>query len=283
MALLPYILTEPSGPLSPLFVDSPQSGRIYPVDFAYTCPLPLLRQAEDAFMDEVIADATKAGIATLTAEFPRSMIDVNRAENEIDPEVVDGTWPEELAPKTTHSLSFGLVRNRLRNGVLLYNGPLSVAEIKRRIETYYRPYHEALKTQIAKRQQRFGVCYLINAHSMPLYTDKEIPMPDFVLGNREGTSCASSFIHEAQKILQDMGYSVVLNKPYRGREIVQRYGLQGQGAHALQVEVRRGLYMDEAATEKHQGFELLQSNMTRFFESLKIFIQSEASDRQAAE
>ena len=90
MALLPYILLEPPTGATPLIVDSPHSGRIYPVDFAYSCPLPLLRQAEDSFVDEFAAMAVDAGAAVLMAEFPRSMIDVNRADNDIDPAVIDG-------------------------------------------------------------------------------------------------------------------------------------------------------------------------------------------------
>jgi N-formylglutamate amidohydrolase len=120
-------------------------------------------------------------------------------------------------------------------------------------------------------------------HSMPNYADKDRPMPDFVLGDRDGTSCDPALTRHAQKILQDMGYKVVLNEPYKGREIVQRYGLQGQGAHALQIEVRRSLYMDESAVEKHSGFIPLQRNMTKFFDILMNSIRSEIMDKMAAE
>jgi N-formylglutamate amidohydrolase len=283
MAPLSYTLVEPKGALSPLLVDSPHSGRIYPADFAYVCPLPLLRQAEDAYMDEVISGAVEAGATIMMAEFPRTMIDVNRAENDIDPTVIEGIWPEPLAPKSSTSTSFGLIRHRLRSGIPLYRAPLSVKEIQYRIDHYYRPYHDCLKEQIDRRIKNFGVCYFINAHSMPYYLDKELPMPDFVLGDRDGTSCDRSFTRRAQSILQDMGYHVVLNEPYKGREIVQRYGLEGQGAQALQIEVRRGLYMDEIAIEKHSGFLSLQRNMTRFFTYLIASIQNDASDRLAAE
>ena len=92
MALLPYTLIEPQGTRSPLVVDSPHSGRIYPVDFAYACPLHLLRQAEDSYVDEIIAGATISGASIVNAEFPRSMIDVNRAETDIDPASIDGDF-----------------------------------------------------------------------------------------------------------------------------------------------------------------------------------------------
>jgi N-formylglutamate amidohydrolase len=273
--------------LSPLLVDSPHSGRIYPADFEYTCPLPLLRQAEDAYVDEVIAGAVDAGATVVLAEFPRSMIDVNRAESDLDPAALDGAWSEPLSPDAMTLAGFGLVRRLCRNGIALYKAPLTVGEVQRRIEIYYRPYHECLRAQIAARRARFGVCYLINAHSMPEHVENGVARPDFILGDRGGTSCDPAFTRRAQKILQDMGYRVTLNEPYKGREIVQRYGLQGPsgigGAQALQLEINRKLYLDEIKIEKHQGFARLRADMTAFFSAVAAGVRSEAAERLAAE
>ena len=287
MALLPYTLIEPTGAASPLIVDSPHSGRIYPADFEYACPLPLLRQAEDAYVDEVITGATQAGATIVMAEFPRSMIDVNRAEDDIDPAALDGVWPTALTPDAMTLSGFGLVRRLCRNGVSLYRKPLSVDEVKRRIETYYRPYHECLRMQIAQRMRQFGACTLIDIHSMPDRVENGIARPDFILGDRDGTSCDPAFTRRAQQILQDMGYRVTRNAPYKGREIVQRYGLQGPagigGAQALQIEMNRKLYLDEIAIEKNNGFDRLREDMTEFFKVLVASIAAEAADRLAAE
>jgi N-formylglutamate amidohydrolase len=283
MALLPYTLLEPTGAMSPLVVDSPHSGRIYPVDFAYACPLPLLRQAEDAFVDELVVGAAQAGAGVVMAEFPRSMIDVNRAESDMDPDAIDGVWPHPLEPDAMTLAGFGLVRRLCRNGVPLYRTPLTVAEIRRRIDVYYRPYHESLREQVAVRLEKFGACFLINAHSMPDRVDNGLARADFILGDREGTSCDALFLGLAKRILQDMGYRVTCNEPYKGREIVRRYGLQGQGAQALQVEINRNLYLDETVTEKHRGFERLQQDMTEFFRLLVKGMAVEAQDRLAAE
>ena len=283
MALKPYTVIEPTGTLSPLVVDSPHSGRIYPVDFAYACPLPLLRQAEDAYIDEVVAGAAEAGAAVVLAEFPRSMIDVNRAESDLDPAAIDGDWPEALAPDAMTLSGFGLVRRLCRNGVNLYRQPLSAAEIKRRIDRYYRPYHTCLQEQLTTRQARFGTCYLINAHSMPDRIDNGLPRADFILGDRDGTSCAPEFTQYTQTVRQNMGYHVTLNTPYKGREIVKRYGLTGHGFHALQIEINRKLYIDEITVEKHAGFASLRHNMARLFHALAQFASEEATDRQAAE
>jgi N-formylglutamate deformylase len=282
MALLPFTLTEPAA-LSPLLVDSPHSGRIYPADFDYACPLPLLRQAEDAFMDEVVAGACEANAALLAAEFPRSLIDPNRAEDDIDPATIVGTWPTPLSPDEMTLSGFGLVRRLCRNGVELYRGNLHVAEIQRRIRLFYRPYHNCLREQVALRLEKFGRCYLINAHSMPDRVDNGIPRPDFILGDRDGSSCDPDFTRFAQKTLQDMGYRVTLNAPYKGREIIKRYGLTGQGAHALQIEINRKLYMDERVIEKNSGFVHLQADMTAFFKIISDYATAECADSLAAE
>jgi N-formylglutamate amidohydrolase len=283
MALLPYTLKEPVGAISPLVVDSPHSGRIYPADFAYACPLHLLRQAEDAFVDEIVVGAAEAGATVVMAEFPRSMIDANRAENDIDPAALDGVWPEALAPDPMTVAGFGLVRRLCRNGVTLYGSPLTVTEVRRRIDVYYRPYHECLRKIIASRMATFGACTFIDAHSMPDRVENGVPRPDFILGDRDGTSCDPVVARCAQKILQGMGYRVALNDPYKGREIVQRYGLSGQGAQALQIEVNRKLYMNEIKIEKHDGFDQLRRNMTTFFQTLTATVHSEMADRVAAE
>ena len=283
MALLPYTLMEPPGSFSPLLVDSPHSGRIYPVDFAYSCPLALLRQAEDAYVDELILGALEAGASIVTAEFPRSMIDVNRAEDDIDPSAIDGLWPKPLAPDEMTLSGFGLVRRLCRNGISLYRAPLTMAEIERRLVIYYRPYHECLRREIQKRLDTFSNCYFLDMHSMPDRTDNGIARPDFILGDRDGTSCDQTFTRRAQKILQDMGYRVTLNSPYKGREIVQRYGRTGQGAQALQIEINRKLYLEEATIEKNSRFNYLRNDLTSFYQSLATFIERETTERLAAE
>jgi N-formylglutamate amidohydrolase len=178
---------------------------------------------------------------------------------------------------------FGLVRRLCRNGIELYREPLHVAEIQRRIRLYYRPYHQCLRTQVALRLEKFGGCFLIDAHSMPDRVENGVQRPDFILGDRDGASCDPDFTEFAQKALQDMGYRVTLNAPYKGREIVRRYGREGQGANALQIEINRKLYLDEKAIEKNNGFAHLQADMTAFFKIIADYAAAEVAERMAAE
>jgi N-formylglutamate amidohydrolase len=284
MNIPPVIVAEPVT-LSPLVVDSPHSGRDYPSDFAYICPSQLLRQTEDFLVDELVAGASGAGATTIAATFPRSYIDVNRAENDIDPAVLADAWDAPLVLSERTALGLGLVRRLCMTGVPVYAAPLPASEVKRRIEKFYRPYHAALTAAINQRLEHFGSCVLLNCHSMPSRSQDEgnTPRPDFILGDRNGVSCDLSVTRKVADLLHDMGYSVALNAPYKGMEIVRRHGMPETGRHALQIEINRRLYMDERKLEKHDGFAVLKSNLTELFAALANDLMSVAPQQLAAE
>lgn len=285
MAFQPVTLMPPVGALSPLVIDSPHSGRLYPADFAYTCPLPLLRQTEDFRVDELVSGAVQAGATVIVAEFPRSYIDVNRAENDIDTAVLAEAWDEPLQLTERTALGLGLVRRLCMTGVPVYAAPLPVREVKRRIETCYRPYHTALDEAVKKRLGLFGKSFLLNCHSMPSrsHEDGHAFRADFVLGDRNGTSCDPSFTRMVSDLLQEMGYSTALNEPYKGMEIVRRHGKPETGRHALQIEINRRLYMDERKLEKNEGFLQLSANLTQFFTQVVANLLSAQIQPLAAE
>jgi len=283
MSYSPFSLIEPTTPL-PLIVDSPHSGRNYPIDFAYACPHLLLRQTEDSYVDELILGATDAGCALLKAEFPRSYIDANRAENDIDPAMLAGPWSEPLEPSERTLQGLGLVRRLCRSGVAIYSQPLPAAEILKRITQCYRPYHRALQNLLTARREIFGVAYLIDCHSMPNRFERgHRPHADFVLGDRDGSACDPSFTRRVCDILQEIGYSVALNDPFKGMEITKRYGNPQNGQHALQLEINRKLYMNEETLEKHEGFLKLQSALALFFRTLASDLIEDMPSRLAAE
>lgn len=285
MDFLPVTVTNPAGTLSPLVVDSPHSGRDYPADFAFTCPLPMLRQAEDFLVDQLAAVAPQAGAALVAANFPRSYIDVNRAEDDIDPAVLAENWPTPLRLTERTALGLGLIRRLCMTGVPVYAAPLPVAAVKKRIENYYRPYHAALCQALDVRVRKFGFSFLLNMHSMPgrSLDDIHAARADFVLGDRLGASCDPSWTRKVAGLLQDMGYSTALNEPYKGMEIVRRYGQPAAMQHALQIEINRRLYMDERKLEIHEGFAELQKNLGAFFIALAGELSTDLAEPLAAE
>lgn len=271
---------EPEGSLAPLVIDVPHAGRTYPSDFRYSCPYPLLRQAEDAYVDELVSGAPALGIPVVAALFPRSMIDVNRALDDLDPALVDGVWPEPLQPSERTLQGLGLVRRLCRGGVPMYEAPLPLAEIDQRIRQFYAPYHRHLARRLQRTQQQHGAVWLINCHSMPSrgVEDKggNTKRADFVLGDLDGRSCPAVFIQQAAAILRELGYSVALNDPYKGMEIMRRYGQPQRQRYALQLEINRGLYLNEEKVERSAGMSQLTQDLTRFFTRMIAVLSHQA-------
>src|SRR5690606_30909434 len=116
-----------------------------------------------------------------------------------------------------------------------YGRKLTVAEGFERIETIYKPYHDALRSMITRTVADFGVALLVDCHSMPSTRTGNIrrTRPDFVLGDRYSTSCMREIIWAAAEILSGMGYAVEINKPYAGGFITEHYGRPHSGVHAF--------------------------------------------------
>lgn len=265
---LPGILVhyepEPSIKRAPVVFDSPHSGYAYPQDFDHAVPRELLRRAEDAFVDHLYADAPNYGAAFLKALFPRAYIDPNRHEDEIDVGMLAEPWPRPVRPSEKADMGLGLIRRLIKGRVPIYDRTLEVSEIQSRIESYYRPYHDELAAIVNGRLNTFGAVWHVNCHSMRTtgrQQGKDIPRDDFVLGDLEGESCDPTFTEFVAERLRAMGYSVQLNHPFKGAELVARFGRPLSGCHSLQIEVNRGLYMDEDRIEKHSGFNVLKSSI----------------------
>lgn len=277
-------ITETPGAQAPLVIDVPHAGRTYPTDFRYSCPYALLRQTEDAYVDELVFGAVQHGAVMLTALFPRALIDVNRALDDLDPAVVDGVWPEPLQPGERTLQGLGLVRRLCRGGVPMYDTPLPLAEVDQRLRQFYDPYHRQLTRLLQRRQQAFGAVWLVNCHSMPARGVEERGFArrhDFVLGDRDGASCEPWFIQQAASILRSQGYSVAINDPYKGKEILRRHGQPARGSQALQLEINRALYLDEEKVERLPTLEKVAADMSAFFGQLTTAIMTQVMDKAA--
>ncbi len=259
---------------APVVFDSPHSGYAYPDDFDHAVPRDMLRRAEDAFVDDLYEAAPEAGAGFLKALFPRAYIDPNRHEDEIDIDMLAEPWPRAVRASERAEMGLGLVRRLIKGRVEIYGRSLSVAEIMARIEGYHRPYYVELESMLDARVGRFGAVWHINCHSMRTtgrHQGKSVPRDDFVLGDREGASCDPAFTEFVAARLRDMGYSVQLNHPFKGAELVERFGRPLLGRHSLQIEVNRGLYMDEDRIEKHAGFAELKGNIDRLIADICAF------------
>lgn len=275
-----YTLHRPENPL-PLVFDSPHSGLIYPEDFDYACEFSMLEKAEDKFVDELFINAPAEGAVLLAAEFPRSYIDVNRCERDIDVDLLEDIWPEELNPTARSHAGIGLIRRLVRPGIPLYTRHLKVAEVKNRIDTFYRPYHQTLEKLIEEAHYLHGHVFHINCHSMPTqegsaFRANPLKSADFVLGDRDGTTCDLAFTHAVRDFLKGMGYRVSINDPYKGVELVRRYSSPATGRHSLQIEVARSLYMDEETYRKSGNFEKMQKDITKLIRFCADYVSAQS-------
>src|SRR5205814_1192877 len=206
--------------------------------------------------------------------FPRAYIDPNRHRSDIDPELLADAWTEPIAPSRKTELGIGLVWRLAHGGVPMYARKLAAAEVRRRITDFYDPYHARVSAALDRRHAAFGAVWHINCHSMPAVGDVMSEDPgraraDFVLGDRDGSTCAPEFTAFVARTLTGLGYDVAINDPYKAVELVRMHGRPAERRHSLQVEINRRLYMDESTLARHSGFATLQSNLERLLHSLR--------------
>jgi N-formylglutamate deformylase len=275
---LPGVLTrhDPTGTPAPLLLDSPHSGVVYPEDFRPVAPMELLKTGEDAFVHELFGAGPEKGAILIEAHFPRVYVDANRAATDIDPDLLSEPWPEPLKPTEKSRLGLGLIRRLAVPGVPVHGRRLTVAEVRSRIDRFYRPYHQAVGDAYGELHRRFGRVWHINCHSMKsvgnaMNTDAGARRPDFVLGDRDGRTCDPAFVALVRDVLAGMGYSVTLNDPYNGLELIMRYSDPGTGRHSMQIEVNRALYMDEERVTKGPGFDKLRNDLGRLLDAVVDF------------
>jgi N-formylglutamate deformylase len=283
-----FNVIHPSGQAVPLVLDSPHSGTDYPADFRAAVANELLRQSEDSFVDELYAGGPALGATLVTATFPRSYIDPNRSLLDIDASLLDAPWPGPAIPSRKTELGIGLIWRVLDSGEAIYGRKLSVDEVKERIVRFHQPYQRAVKDALDAAHEHFGAVWHINCHSMPAMSGRISeegpgkPRADFVLGDRDGSTCEPEFTALVAKTLRDMGYAVKINDPYKGVELVRAFSDPAAHRHSLQIEVNRRLYMDERTREKSAGFDKLRADIERMLKAVAQYAEERGSHVCAA-
>jgi N-formylglutamate amidohydrolase len=270
----PFRLLRPEEQLSPVVFCSPHSGRIYPKAFLESSRLDAhtLRKSEDCYVDELFEPVVGLGVPLLAARFPRAYLDVNREPYELDPELFTGRVPEFANTQSARVVGgLGTIARIVADTEEIYRERLPIGVAFERIEQLYRPFHAALADLLEATRKRFGMAILIDCHSMPSATLGHAPggRPHFVLGDRFGASCDAKLTRFIRDILQGAGYDVQVNRPYAGGFITEYYGNPARGVQSLQLEVNRGLYLDEASFSKSGDFPRLVRTLTDM--SIKIF------------
>ncbi len=279
----PYTLRLPEGEPLPLICDSPHSGVLYPDDFGYAVPFEILRGGEDTDIHVLWQSLPSVGASLLAAEFPRVYIDPNRDVEDIDASMLAEPWPTPLQPSEKTRLGIGLIWRDAGKGRQspIYARKLSVAEVQQRIDTYHRPYHAAMREQIEAAHTRFGAVWHLNLHSMPadsyegLQIKSERPLADFVLGDRDGSTAAPEFTAMVAESLRGRGFSVAINDPFKGVALIARLGRPAERRHSIQIEIHRGLYMNEITRERSANFGALQDALTGVARDIADYVKEQ--------
>lgn len=273
----------------PLIFDSPHSGTQYPPEFNHAADPALLRQAEDTHVADLWAGAMAHGAVLLEAHFPRSFVDANRAPDDIDPDAITGSYPAPLNPSVKSRLGIGLCWTRVPPaGGAMYDRPLTAEEVADRVKRYHRPYQARLRGLLDDAHARWGAVWHINCHSMQQFAsamstqDRGTERPDFVLGDRDGTACEAGLTEAVRLFLVARGYTVAVNDPYKGMELIRANGAPAQGRHSMQIEVNRKLYMNEITREPNAGYPTLKACFTALAAHLADHVETRLK-RTAAE
>jgi N-formylglutamate deformylase len=275
----PFLRHAPASGALPLVLDSPHSGEHYPDDFDHAPPRALVRQAEDTHVARLYRSAPEFGATLIEATFPRAYIDANRSLEDIDLALLADAWPTPVVPSRKTEQGIGLVWRIARGGSPMYARKLTADEVQRRIQRWYVPYHAALTAEIDMLHGAFGAVWHVNCHSMPAVGDANAddpgrPRADFVLGDRDGSTCAADFTAFVADAIAGLGYSVAINDPYKGVELVKKHGRPAQGRHSLQIEMNRRLYMDESTLEPNAHYADLESDLARLVGALSAYIRA---------
>ncbi|MEZ5752776.1 MAG: N-formylglutamate amidohydrolase [Paracoccaceae bacterium] len=282
-------IREPVRNTSMVVFASPHSGRVYPSDLLARSVLDLrtLRSSEDAHVDDLLVSAPEQGAYLVTSDVPRAYVDFNRAQSELDPALISGAPRAGLNPRIASGL--GVLARVVANGRPIYSGKLPMDEARRRITSYWQPYHQGLSRLLAEQHTRFGQVILCDVHSMPHdaltnHVMRGVPRPDVVIGDRWGASATPDVVEQFEAVLRDAGLRVARNTPFAGAYITQTYGQPSQGKHALQIEIDRALYLDERRIEPSRDFVAFELLMRGVLQRLaRIRPEIGFSDRLAAE
>ncbi len=272
----PLEVLSPEQQTAPVIFASPHSGTDYPADFVNNSPLdlPSLRKSEDSFVDELFSAAPDHGMPLLRALFPRSYIDPNREPFELDPGMFSDDLPDYANTQSSRvHAGLGTIARLVSSGQEIYGKKMRFAEAADRINANYRPYHRVLRDLLDQTREEFGCYLLIDCHSMPSVGGPYDPdagrrRADIVLGDCFASACNEAVISTVETVFTARGYQVSRNKPFAGGFTTRHYGHPQQGRHALQIEINRALYMDEATIQHNDGMAKMTSDITAVIETL---------------
>ena len=261
-----------TGRATPLVFASPHSGAVYPDDMGAAEGLSevSLRSAEDAAVDRLLDASAAAGAVLIAGRIGRAYVDLNRAPDDLDPALILDC-PEGAPPGLKTLAGYGVVPRLAGDGTPLYDRRLTLEEARARIARVHAPYHAALGELMQAAHDRHGRAVLVDWHSMPSRVTRTAPGVrgvDVVLGDRHGMACDPALTRRLRTLFESLGWRVALNHPYAGGWTTQVWGRPAEGFHAVQIELNRALYLDEATRLPGPGWSRCEKGVARVIAAL---------------
>lgn len=265
-----FVVLRPQTPGRFVFA-SPHSGTVYPSGMGADPGLPeaSLRSAEDALVDRLIAPGVDLGATVVLARLGRAWVDLNRDPADLDPQLIEGAPDGSVSART--AAGYGVIPRLTGDGRALYDRHLTMDEARDRIAATHAPYHAALSERMQAAHTLYGEAVLVDWHSMPARATQGsggARGPDVVLGDRHGSSCSATLTRRLRRAFEALGWRVALNQPYAGGWTTQSWGRPSEGFHAIQVELNRALYFDEAARMPGPGWSRTEKGVARAIAAL---------------
>lgn len=261
----------------PLLISVPHAGRVYPKEILDNLAVPAshLLRLEDRYADRLASAAITRGFAAIIAHKPRAWVDLNRGRSEIDADIVDGLSRSQLPmPSRKVRGGLGVVPSRLHGIGHLWRRKWQWDDINGRMDSYHEPYHRSITEILDRMRLKFGGAILLDLHSMPPL-DEEQGRVDVVIGDLFGRSAGSRYSELSMSFLQQSGINARLNHPYSGGYILDRHSEVERDVHALQLEVDRQCYLDEALREPGSQLPMLSEHVANLAAKLADQIGSQ--------
>lgn len=249
----------------PVLISVPHAGREYPAELLENVRIaPVeLQRLEDRYADRLVAPAIAAGMPAIVAHRARAWIDLNRGEDELDPEMIKGgTGVRKTVGSAKMRGGLGLVPRRLMHSGDIWLRPFEAQDVEQRLSGFHRPYHQQVEKALLQMRDRFGIALLVDMHSMPPLLPVGGFQPRIVIGDRFGQSAASLYSEMLLQRLKQIGVAAALNHPYPGDYILRQHGNVRKNIHAIQIEVDRALYLDSELREPASGLDATSAIMT---------------------
>ena len=268
-----FLRYEPIGTAAPLLVDVSRSGREYPKEYRSPLSFTTVHDNVSMYVEDLWGGAPNEGATLLYCSFPNTWVDVNRHELDMDPAVVEGEWPVELNPTARTLEGLGLIKTKARYGEAFQERKLTVAEIEERLNVYYRPYHAELKRIADDLYAHFGrlrqiSCHCMSAVGAPTHPDAGKPRADFCVSDLRGKTASRRSVDLVVETLKGYGYSVAVNDPYIGNELIRRIGDPSRGIDSIQVEINKKLFMDTKTFRATEGLPKVKADLDRLLRVL---------------